>query len=160
MYNKNTIKPERGLINKQPEYQILCAMKQRCYYKSQENYFRYGGRGIKISERWRARGGFWNFIDDMGSRPSTMHTIERIDNNKDYTPDNCRWATYQEQARNRGVRTDNKVGISGVNYDIVNNRWVARKSTLDGRRICLGYFKNQQDAVGAVLTFIYSYGLL
>ena len=126
-------------------------MKQRCYYEKSNHYARYGGRGIKICERWKQPLGIWNFIEDMGRRPSNRHTVERIDNDGDYTPENCRWATYQEQARNRKIRSDNKVGLSGVNYDKTNKRWVARKTRLDGKRICLGYFKTSEEAKTAVL---------
>lgn len=139
--------------NDQPEYWILHGMKQRCYYEKNTHYPRYGGRGIKICDRWKQPLGIWNFIEDMGRRPSRKHTVERIDNDGDYTPDNCKWATYQEQARNRKIRSDNKVGLSGINYDKTNKRWVARKTRLDGKRVCLGYFKDIEEAKKAVLAF-------
>jgi len=73
-------------------------MRQRCYNKSDEKFPIYGGRGIVVSERWKD---FQNFLDDMGERPSSHHSLDRIDTNGNYEPGNCRWATQTEQQRNR-----------------------------------------------------------
>lgn len=152
-YNKNIINPNMR-VSDHPEYGLFCGIKQRCYDKNHSGYKSYGGRGVKVCERWRRHGGFWDFVEDMGERPSSKHTVERIDNNGDYTPENCRWATYQEQARNRRTRADNKVGVAGINYDIIAKRWVARKTRLDGKRVCLGYFRQLNDAKEAVGEYI------
>ncbi|HET9285721.1 MAG TPA: hypothetical protein VFR24_27535 [Candidatus Angelobacter sp.] len=73
-------------------------MQARCLHKSHDLYHLYGARGIKICDRWL--GSFENFLEDMGPHPKGL-SIERIDNSKGYSPDNCCWATATVQARNR-----------------------------------------------------------
>lgn len=79
------------------EYSIWCAMMKRCSNSKIAQWKHYGGRGIKVCERWKK---FENFISDMGLKPTPKHSIDRKDNNGNYEPGNCRWATSGEQRRN------------------------------------------------------------
>lgn len=95
-------------ISQHPTNRIWRGMKSRCYNPNNYAYENYGGRDIKVCERWR--NSFENFLADMGERPSPKHSIDRIDVNGDYEPSNCRWATDVEQANNK---TDNVFIIVG-----------------------------------------------
>lgn len=89
-----------GLPSQFPEeYHIHNSMLRRCYNETHVGYSEYGGRGIRVCDRWRES--FANFLEDMGPRPSKKHSLDRKDANGNYEPSNVRWATSTEQARNK-----------------------------------------------------------
>jgi hypothetical protein len=97
--------------HKSPEYRIYAGIKTRCYNPKSSSYDNYGGRGIRMHPRWLGRKGFENFVEDIGSRPTMQHSIDRINVNKNYEPGNCRWATDEEQAVNRRIGFNSSLDI-------------------------------------------------
>ena len=98
-----------------PEYKTWCNMKARCYNPKSSYYVNYGGRGIKVCGRWL--NSFANFLADMGPKPSPKHSLDRVDVNKGYDKQNCRWATRLEQARN--TRGNKRFTMNGVTKSLV-----------------------------------------
>jgi len=101
-------------LSRTPEYTIWKAMKQRCYYKGARMYPAYGGRGIRVCPEWLNDAAA--FIRDMGPRPSTRHSVERIDVDRDYEPSNCKWVHVSRQNSNK--RTSQFVNLDGQRLTI------------------------------------------
>lgn len=113
--NKNT--GERSTthgLSGSPVYNSYTSMIARCTRESNDNYHRYGGRGIKICDRWL--GSFENFYKDMGDRPDGF-TLDRIDPNGNYEPNNCRWADTTTQSINKVKKKDNNTGVPNIRKD-------------------------------------------
>lgn len=94
-----------------PEYKAWQAMLDRCRNPRNKRFDRYGGRGISVCERWQS---FENFLADMGRRPTNGHSLDRIDNDSGYSPENCRWAVAHEQMTNRSVTHFVEIGDENV----------------------------------------------
>ena len=99
---------------KSPEYRVWQGMNRRCSDEHDTSFLNYGGRGIRVCDRWRES--FSSFLANMGQRPTQKRTLDRRDNDGDYCPENCRWATQTQQARNTRAN---------------------RRITHDGKTLCL-----------------------
>lgn len=132
---------ESDLQYTRSEYAVWIQMRQRCSNPKCRVYKHYGGRGIKVCERWSS---FKNFISDMGERPNNKYSIDRIDVDGDYCPENCRWATRTQQSQNR--RCYNKLGYAGIRQK--GNTFQAR-ITVNYKELYLGAFKTVEEAIRA-----------
>lgn len=123
-------------LHRSPEYCAWEHMKQRCYNPNSKNYHLYGGRGIRVCAEWFRD--FSIFYADMGPRPSPGYSIDRIDVNEHYKPENCRWATHEQQARNR--RSSTLVEVEGKMVSLAEAAEITgiSRKTLS-TRICRGW---------------------
>lgn len=125
-------------------YHTFFSMKQRCNNPNSRYYRDYGSRGIKVCTRWSGDDGFDNFLEDMGRKLKKSDSLDRIDNNGNYEPSNCRWATKHQQSANR--RSNNE--FVGVSYDKSRGKWVA-SLLLDGNHVLHKRYDTKQNAIDA-----------
>ena len=111
-------------------YRAWLGMVSRCTRPTHKAWADYGGRGIIVCARWLEN--FAAFVDDIGERPSAKHSIDRRDNDLGYSPDNCKWATSSEQARNRRPPTERKncIRIDGLSLTALAKAHNLNRSTL------------------------------
>lgn len=123
--------------NNKYTYRSYSCMKTRVFYKSHHQYKDYGGRGIKICDRWLGPDGFENFLKDMGPRPNGL-TLDRIDGNGNYCPENCRWADAKTQAKHRrkSHRTYNRSRKSVMRVEI-DGEWLTAKEASEKTGLAL-----------------------
>lgn len=117
----------------------------RCYDENESGYENYGGRGITVCDRWRES--FWNFLEDIGERPQGF-VLDRINPNKNYEPDNCRWVNRRDSSYNTRRHSTNTSGRTGVYWFDRVNKWTAA-IFVNGLQKHLGYFSLFEDAVKA-----------
>lgn len=116
-------------------------MLSRCYNKNNPSHKYYFEKGIKVCDRWLGPEGFTNFLKDMGKRPGAKYSIDRVNVNKDYSPDNCRWTTWIGQAGNKTNNND----VVGVARHKMNGGWSAYIS-VNGKRL-MKCFRTKEEAI-------------
>lgn len=132
-----------------PLYPTWTMMMRRCYSPNVVDYPRYGGRGIRVCREWWQ---FRKFVQDMGVKPSRLHSIERLKNNRGYNKSNCVWATKTEQCINRRIFKNNKTGVTGVRllengtYEVIFQR--------EHESFRLGCFPTLQSAKSTRIAFV------
>ena len=126
-------------------YQTWADMKQRCNNPNNPFYHRYGGRGIGYIPEWNDFEAFYKWAKNSGYQEDL--TLDRIDNNKGYSPDNCKWSTQQEQALNKR-HNPNKYGYKGIHASIRKGKVEGYKATYfrNGKEIYIGYSKTAEGA--------------
>lgn len=132
---------------KTKEYNAWIAIKQRCFDKNHPSYMDYGGRGVTMFPEWKSN--FKAFLSYVGEAPTNKHSIDRIDVNGNYEPNNVRWATSSIQSSNRRLQKSNSTGVEGVTFDKKSCKYIAR-ITIDGKRKYLGSYKELTDAKNIV----------
>jgi hypothetical protein len=133
---------KKGVVKK--EYTAWQSMKDRCFNTNNQAYKNYGGRGLTVCDRWLES--FENFLEDVGEAPSPKHSIDRINNDKNYEPGNVRWALRSTQLFNRRIEIRNTSGCTGVSFDKREQKWIAYIN-VNKKRINLGAFINKEDAI-------------
>lgn len=165
---KKYVVHERDLhgMNGTSEYQTWQHLRDRCLNKNNKGYIRYGGRGIRVCQRWNEK--FSNFYEDMGPKPSPSHSIDRIDNDKNYScgkcdhckalgwKANCRWADDETQRLNQGMRSSNKSGHKNVSWDRFRNLWAVRVKR-SKRYVFGGRYATLKEAIIARDNFLEEY---
>ncbi len=119
-------------------------MKSRCYNANNPVYRHYGARGISVCDRWLGKSGFDNFLEDMGQRPQGM-SLDRIDNDLGYRPENCRWA-------DKVTQSNNTRWIQRGRGTIADGNGFCARITIKNKTVYLGFYKTESAAHEAYLT--------
>ena len=138
-----------GLVKQYPqEHRAWQGAKGRCLNPNDKAYKSYGGRGIRVCEQWARPDGFYYFLQDMGPKPHPEYSLDRIDVNGDYCPENCRWTTPMVQSVNRRFKSkySDRAGVYYHKDGKRIRRWSAVLQK-DGRTYKAGPFKTQEEAI-------------
>lgn len=128
-------------VSRNYRYYVWLAMVSRCTNAEHKAWKWYGARGLAVCDRWL--NSFETFVDDMGERPSECHSLDRINNDIGYLPENCRWATKVEQARNRRPQTERK---DCIRVDGLSLRALAKLHGINRKTLELRYRRGKRGA--------------
>jgi len=137
-------------------YNIWDQMKQRCLNSNKPEYGYYGAKGVTVADEWIDFVGFQEWALNSGYTDEL--TIDRIDSDKGYSPDNCRWADLYTQAANKSIKSNNTSGNTGVYYKEDKEKWESRVGWKNKINI-LGHFDTKEDAILARDKFIHIYNM-
>lgn len=140
-YKRRPKNPDTVNRVESPTHITWRSMIDRCYNPSREAYKYYGALGVTVCERWKT---YENFLEDMGERPDGM-TLNRVKGAKEYSPENCEWATRSVQAYDQRIRETNKSGVTGVCWDKRVGKWEAYIS-VNKKKVSLGFYNTIKDA--------------
>jgi hypothetical protein len=138
-----TCRPKKDYLK---SYRAWMAMKNRCHCPTSKAYVFYGMKGIFVCDEWHK---FENFYKDMGDPPTKKHSIDRIDPSKGYSKDNCRWATWAQQSRNKLKNFSNKTTSKFKGVELLANGSYRARIGFNNRKISLGCFATEIDAAKA-----------
>lgn len=125
-----------------PLYQSWCQMRYRCSNPNNPSYFYYGARGITVCQEWQDN--FWQFVEDMGERPEGK-TLDRINNDLGYSPDNCKWSSLSEQNKNRR-KPKLRVGKYAKGYHVNRAGNYVAEIRVNYKKHYLGTYKTAEEA--------------
>lgn len=151
-YTNNALRHGNIPVANTVEYRCYHRIKSCILNQNNTKYYIYGGRGIKMCDRWlygeNNKTGFTCFMEDMGPKPDSLFSIERLDVNGNYEPSNCIWASSVVQGRNKRTPKNNTSGHKGVYWLKADNIWVA-KIGMNYKEVVIGRFKDRQEAINA-----------